>query len=1181
MVEQSKCSLQPRITVHRFSPIIATSAPARRIILVTNTVPETREETEGKKKLHIKSSGFNTERSKTARVHSIHSSSSSTAMFSRFFQKPPPEQYPPPQQEAGKENSKCADFDPRVLLHFGVPSTASILAFDRVQRLLAVGTLDGRIKVFGGDNIEGILYSSKQTAFKNLEFLDNQGFLASVSSGNEIQVWDLESRQIASALQWESTITAFSVIYGTSYMYIGTEHGMVYVLKFIAESRTIDILPYYVPTNVISDAVGISLDQVSVVRVLHPPCSNGNRLLMAYENGLIVLWDSSEDRIVVIRGQKDRELKIERVTSYPNDPKDVSSDNKLDNEEEDKEISCVSWASNDGSVAVVGYVDGDIMFWDLSNADSSSNHQAQKLSNNVVKLQLSSADRRLPVIFLHWCANKSFGNNGSQLFVYGGDEIGSEEVLTVLGIDWSSGIKSIKCTGRINVTLNGSFADMILLSSDYHTAGTGNMIFVLTNPGQLDLYDNNCLSSLMSKQEKKTSAPTLQYPMVIPTLEPYMTTARLAVVDHDEKKFGDLSQILVAAKQHLVQNQTSMGVKWPLTGGVPGQLFKEGHHIIQIYIAGYRDGSVRIWDATYPALSLVYNIKCEVNDVSSGSASAPVSALDFCPDTLHLAVGDESGIVHLYGLIQSSSETTLHFVTEKGTEVINKHQGDGPHCIALFSLQSSVVCILQFANHGGKLAVGYENGQVAMLDINTSSVLFLMKSEPNSPSAIVSLNTKFSDPCSLNIPQQSVSDNSDSSGKGLLLIITRDANLVGVDTANGNMVCSRSMSLNGKLNAISMYIIDGISELSTETESLKSPQKSDSGMQDNAQSEDAQVETTNTVETSYFRQIVSDSLILLCYETELSLHTSKSVIEDSSKCIKNVNLMQQCCWTTIIKKHEKECVLVVLYQTGGIELRSLPTLEALGESSLMSILRWNWTNDREKTICSSNGQIILVNGNEIASVSLFTWQNEYWIPESFPCLHDKVLEAAVDVTVSQSPSQNETQGTTSVFAYFVKNFTTGKADPNANQPAQPNILENLERLFSSPPFLKPSSGTVDPLDAWELDLDEGKTKDKQKSDMEKKDKGKARDREKLFEDAGTDSKPRARTADEVKAKYRKTEPNDAAAAASLAKQKLLERQEKLALLNERTEELANGAEDFASMAQELARRMENRKWWQL
>lgn len=145
----------------------------------------------------------------------------------------------------------------------------------------------------------------------------------------------------------------------------------------------------------------------------------------------MVLWDVSEDRIVLIRGHKDIELKKKIVASYPNDPKDELSDDKLENEEEDKEISSVSWASNDGSVVVVGYVDGDIMFWDLSTSDSPLDQQAKNLSKIVVKLQLSSADRRLPVIVLHWCANRSLNNSGGQLFVYGGDEIGSEEVLTV------------------------------------------------------------------------------------------------------------------------------------------------------------------------------------------------------------------------------------------------------------------------------------------------------------------------------------------------------------------------------------------------------------------------------------------------------------------------------------------------------------------------------------------------------------------------------------------------------------------------------------------------------------------------------------------------------------------------------------------------------------------------------
>jgi len=141
----------------------------------------------------------------------------------------------------------------------------------------------------------------------------------------------------------------------------------------------------------------------------------------------MVLWDASKDRIVLIRDHKDITLKRKIIASYPNDPRLQLSDDKLDHEEQEKEISSLSWASNDGSVVVVGYVDGDIMFWDLSTADLPLDQQVKRLSNDVVKLQLLSADRRLPITVLHWWAN----NNGGKLFVYGGYEIGSEEVLTV------------------------------------------------------------------------------------------------------------------------------------------------------------------------------------------------------------------------------------------------------------------------------------------------------------------------------------------------------------------------------------------------------------------------------------------------------------------------------------------------------------------------------------------------------------------------------------------------------------------------------------------------------------------------------------------------------------------------------------------------------------------------------
>jgi len=116
--------------------------------------------------------------------------------------------------------------------------------------------------------------------------------------------------------------------------------------------------------------------------------------------------------------------------------------------------------------------------------------------------------------------------------------------LQVLSIDWSGGIENLKCTGRIDVTLRGSFADMALLCSDCRTEGTCNVLSVLTSPGQLDIYDNDCLSSLMSRQEKKTSFPTIQYPILVPTLEPHMTTARLDMVCQDVKSFKALFQVM-------------------------------------------------------------------------------------------------------------------------------------------------------------------------------------------------------------------------------------------------------------------------------------------------------------------------------------------------------------------------------------------------------------------------------------------------------------------------------------------------------------------------------------------------------------------------------------------------------------------------------------------------------------
>ncbi|XP_024024685.1 uncharacterized protein LOC21391078 isoform X2 [Morus notabilis] len=1112
-------------------------------------------------------------------------------MFAKIFQKSKQQQENSPPQFVGQNNVPersltPADFNPRIALHYGIPSTASILAFDAIQQLIAVGTLDGRIKIIGGDNIEGLLVSPKQLPFKYLEFLQNHGFLACVSRDNEIQVWDLENRVIASTLQWGCNITAFSVVYGTSYMYIGSEHGDVSVLKYDAEDRKITRLPYYVPANIIADAAGVSLpDHLPVAAVLHQPCSQGNRILIAYENGLIVLWDASEDQVVLVRGLQ---LKYETVVDCVRGAKRDLPDNLSDSEQSEKEISALCWASEIGSVLAVGYVDGDIIFWDMSKDASSRYGQGEESANDVVKLQLASGNRRLPVIVLHWSATKSCNHQGGQLFVYGGDQIGSEEVLTILSLEWDKGIESLKCVSRFGLSLYGSFADVVVFPSAYETNSRGTLLFILTNPGQLHVYDKSCLSSLMP-QQKNTPVPAVQYTTMVPITEPNMTVSKLGFVHRDGDLSRVLSQIVSAEKlnaAHLPKEDT----RWPLTGGVPNQFFDpQTYQVERLYISGYGDGSFRIYDATYPDMSLIYTIGPEVQGIPGAISS--VSALEFCSFTLRLAIGDESGRVRLYELIESSQEKNLHLVREKSTEVYNLQQGDGPHCIAVFSILSSPICTLQFANSGNRLVVGFECGQVAMLDIGALSILFLTDAASETSSPITSLGVRsFLDAHGIESRQDSQSEILEDSERGVLFIMTRNAHIIVRDITNGKLISSQPLHPKKDFIAISMYIIediDLISEVHSEEHLQEPPQSSEAKnvpSQTDAHSRSTELEV-GVVPSYDFPQRLMNFLILLCCEDALYLYSLDSMIEGGSDPIHRVDLAKPCCWTTTFKKDEKECGLIVLYQTGVIEIRSLPTLEVLGESSLTSILRWNFKSDMEKTICSSdNGQIALVNGCELAVISLLNYENDFRIPESLPCLHDTVLAAAVDAAYSSSPNE-EQASSPGISGGITQGSNVGKALRNVDlNVVHKHNYSRLESLFSTPPFLKPSAASKDDQEILELNLDDiiideplYVSPSSQKHKIEMKDKG--TERERLFDGATSDSKLRLRTADEIRAKYRKA--GDASGAAAEARDKLVQRQEKLERLGQRTEELRSGAENFASLAKELAKSMENRKWWQI
>ncbi|MED6130954.1 hypothetical protein PIB30_005608 [Stylosanthes scabra] len=1075
---------------------------------------------------------------------------------------------------------KSSELDPRIVIHYGIPSTASVLAFDSIQRLLAIGTLDGRLKVIGGDNIEGILISPKQLPYKHLEFLQNQGYLVGVLNDNDIQIWSLESRSLVCSLEWESNITAFSVISGSHFIYVGDEFGSFSVVKFEAEEGQLLKSSYDLSAKFLREAAGFpdSSDQ-PIVGILSQPSSSGNRqdisslLLIAFQDGLLILWDISESKIVFVGGGKDLQLKDQGSDSSTEPDTNVPSDS-IEQNLGDKEISALCWASSTGSILAVGYLDGDILFWNLSSTAPSKGQQTS--SKNVVKLQLSSAERRLPVIVLQWSiSQKSHSDCDGQLFVYGGDEIGSEEVLTVLTLEWSSGMETVKCISRADLTLSGSFADLILLpNAGAMELNTKADLFVLTNPGQLHFYDNDNLSALTTQQKRTPSIDALEFPVLIPISDPSLTVAKLVRLPIDSTS----SKILAEVASVLRTGSTpGLGTpsNWPLTGGVPSHLCTpKGAGIERVYFAGYSDGSVLVCDATHPILSYICYIEGEVKDIKVAGSSAPV---------------------RIYDLQGHSDGRNFHFVTEAKSEVHESPRVKGTHCSAVFSLLGSPVQALSFSNSGTKLAIGYSSGHVAVCDMTSLSVLSMINGIQSSSSPITSLVWK-EEACfrsALNSPKQSETSNTGNSFKEVIFILSRDGKINIVEGETGKMISSQPLHVK-ESTAISIYVIED-SIVTTEAtndkheeEPLKdaaSTSPDEPVRESNSTGINSSEDESSSSEVTAAGDLLYDPCVLLCCENSLRLFSAKSMIQGNKKPIRKVKNTKSYYWTTILKKDDNPCGLLSLLQTGIFEIRSLPDLELVTESSLLSVLRWNYKVNMDKTMCSDdNGNIALANGSELAFISLLAGEDKFRNLEHLPCLHDKVLAAAADAAFRFSSSQKKKQITApGILGGIVKGFKGGKGSPTKLTKIPTSNFVHLEDKFFKSPLSESHQTVADELELNidDIEIDEPITEVSTSSpNVKNKQKDNLREREKLFEGATSDDvKPRLRTPEEIMATYRKT--GDASSAAAQARNKLVERQEKLERISQRTAELQSGAEDFASLANELVKTMERRKWWQI
>uniref|UniRef100_A0A8C2JKH8 Syntaxin-binding protein 5-like n=1 Tax=Cyprinus carpio TaxID=7962 RepID=A0A8C2JKH8_CYPCA len=164
----------------------------------------------------------------------------------------------------------------------------SSMAFDPVQKILAIGTQSGALRLFGRAGVECYCQHESGSAVIQLEFLVNEGALVSALADDSIHLWNLRQKlpAILHSLKFNrERITFCHLPFQSKWLYVGTERGNIHIVN--VESFTLS--GYVIMWN---KAIELSskTHPGPVVHISDNPMDEG-KLLIGFECGIVVLWD--------------------------------------------------------------------------------------------------------------------------------------------------------------------------------------------------------------------------------------------------------------------------------------------------------------------------------------------------------------------------------------------------------------------------------------------------------------------------------------------------------------------------------------------------------------------------------------------------------------------------------------------------------------------------------------------------------------------------------------------------------------------------------------------------------------------------------------------------------------------------------------------------------------------------
>ncbi|XP_073712235.1 syntaxin-binding protein 5a isoform X2 [Misgurnus anguillicaudatus] len=175
----------------------------------------------------------------------------------------------------------------------GFPYQPSSMAFDPVQKILAIGTQSGALRLFGRPGVECYCQHESGAAVIQLQFLINEGALVSALADDSIHLWNLRQKRpaVLHSLKFnKERITFCHLPFQSKWLYIGSERGNIHIVN--VESFTLS--GYTIMWN---KAIELSskAHPGPVVHISDNPMDE-SKLIIGFESGIVVLWDLKSKR---------------------------------------------------------------------------------------------------------------------------------------------------------------------------------------------------------------------------------------------------------------------------------------------------------------------------------------------------------------------------------------------------------------------------------------------------------------------------------------------------------------------------------------------------------------------------------------------------------------------------------------------------------------------------------------------------------------------------------------------------------------------------------------------------------------------------------------------------------------------------------------------------------------------